>query len=124
MSPLPDGINEEQIIIIGKKPDFVKLADGTEIKTEPYLRPIMDRLTRFHQVWIKTIPSPEKLGKIQEMFEILKHYGIVEVKNRKIMTEPHKTNPDKKFEYMFICWENHPKLVVYREIEIYRKLKG
>ena len=120
---LPE-IDKDQIVTIGNKPDYIRNEKGEEIRTEPYLKVILDKLIRHKKIWIQVMNSSEKLGRLQEYFELLKYYAVVEINNRKMITEPHRTNPNKKFQYMLICWEIHPKLVVYREIEIYRKMKS
>ena len=125
--------DDRQIITIGNQPDIVKLCPeckasnnikNAEIRIEPYMRIILDRLKEFNEIYIKTFPYPAKLGKIQEIFERLHYYGVCEIKPRKRVFEQHKVNPDKKIEIMIITWELHPKLQVYREIEILRKMKS
>ena len=120
MTPL--NVDKDQMVIIGNKPDFVKDSRGGEIRTEPYLRVVIDKLIRHQKIYIKTMPFPEKLGRLQELFELLKFYGVTEIENRKRIFEPSIKNPEKKTEVMIITWEMHPKMVVYRDIEIYRKM--
>lgn len=119
MTPL----DKDQIVTIGNKPDYFKNERGEEVRTEPYLRVIMDKLIRHKKIYIKTMPYPEKLGKLQELFELLKFFGVVEIENRKRVFEQGIKNPDKQVEIIIIIWEIHPKLVVYRDIEIYRKMR-
>lgn len=124
---------ERQLIVIGNQPEMIKLCDeckqrnnlkNDDIKIEPYMRIILDRLKEFNKIYIKTMPYPDRLGKIQEIFERLHYYGICEVESRRKVWEEHRKDKTKKVQVMIITWELHPKLQVYREIEISRKIKN
>ena len=77
---------------------------------------ILSRLAKFEYIYIKTIPYPDKLGKIEEIYKMLQPFGVVEViGSRRFIYEPDRKNPADKIKVMLIRWDIIPKLQAYRE---------
>lgn len=106
---------EDNVVIIGNKPDKVITKDGQLIEVYPYLKPVIQRLAFFDSITIKTIYQPNKLSKINEIFEIIKWFGVREIQSRKFVYEPNKSNPNEKIKMMIIKWEIAPQVKFLRE---------
>lgn len=116
-------------MIIGNKPEAVFDAKTNQmIPTEPYLRPILSRLSHFGYVKIKVIPHPDKLAKVSQLYEILKWFGIREIYgSRKFIYEEQwlKTpnqNPEK-VKIMLIRWDMIDRLKKYKD-ELLSEIKN
>ena len=106
----------ENTIIIGNKPEFVVDAKGNSIRTEPYLRGIISRLNEFDYVYIKSLPHPDKLAKISELYETLRWQGVKEIYgSRKFIYEDSTNSATEKIKVMLIKWEQIDRLKKYKQ---------
>lgn len=121
--------NEDMIITIGNKPLFYKTQtcskcnsligngiESKEIRAEPYLRAILTRIGKYPHIYIKTLPDPNKLGHIMEMYELLKPMGVRHIRgNVWDLTETKKNDVNLKVKVRIIRWDIIPRLEGYRE---------
>jgi len=109
----------DDTIIIGNKPEFIydqKL--NQTIPTEPYLRPILQRIANYGYVNIKLLPHMDKMAKVSQIYEVLKWFGIREIYgSRKFIMEPEWNNSksDEKVKVLIIRWEMIERLKKYKE---------
>ena len=103
-------------IIIGNKPEFIHDPKTSEtIPTEPYLRSIMARLLQHNYVIIKTLPYPDKMAKINGIYELLKGFGVREIYGSRKRVYEKLSNPDlKKVEVIHIKWEMIDRMKKYK----------
>jgi len=109
----------DDTIIIGNKPEYLFDAkSGQTIPTEPYLRPILQRLANYGYVNIKMLPHPDKMAKVSQMYELLKYLGIREIYgSRKFIMEDEWNNPNskEKVKVLLVRWEMIDRLKKYKE---------
>lgn len=110
---------QDDTIIIGNKPEFVfDVKTNQTIPTEPYLRPILQRIANYGYVNIKLLPHMDKMAKVSQIYEMLKWFGIREIYgSRKFIMEQEWSNPgsDEKVKVLLIRWEMIERLKKYKE---------
>lgn len=109
---------EEDTIIIGNKPEYIfDPKTNQTILTEPYLRPILSRLSQYGHVYIKLLPHPDKLAKISQIYEVLKWFGIREIYGSRKFIYEKDWNPNStdKVKILIIKWEMIDRLKKYKD---------
>ena len=115
--------NPDNTIIIGNQ------IDNTRIKcqhckeeivvpgsVDPYLAAILRRLSEREYIYIKTFPFPDRIGKIRELYEYLRMYGVIEFDGERRDIEEESTKyPGKMLKVRYIRWRIHPTLNLLRE---------
>lgn len=96
--------NKCKLIIIGNKTD-----------DEVYLKPILQRISRYDCVYIQTFPYQDRLTKIQEYYLQLSRLGVKEVEKREKIKIQSNKDSKKYVDVILIKWEVIPRLMQYRE---------
>jgi len=109
----------DDTVIIGNKPEFIYDAKTNQtISTEPYLRPILQKIVNYGYINIKLLPHTDKMAKVSQMYEMLKWFGIREIYgSRKFIMEQDWSNPksDEKVKVLLIRWVMIERLKKYKE---------
>lgn len=111
--------NDDNTVIIGNKPEMMfDQKTNQYIPTEPYLRIIISYLGQYGYVYLKVVPHPEKIARVNQIYELLRWIGIYEMKgDRKFIYVDGWQNKElkEKVKVMLIKWQMIPRMVEYRE---------
>lgn len=109
----------EDTMVIGNKPEYVfDPKTNQTIATEPYLRTIMLKIFHHGHVYIKLLPYPDKLAKVSQIYELIKHFGVREIYgSRKFIYEEDwgDSNSKEKIKILLIKWEMIDRLKKYND---------
>ena len=94
--------NGDRIITIGNKDN------------EVYLSTILNKLITHEHVFIKAVPLPKYLMKVNYCYSILVNFGVVRIDNPLKMTEKSKKD-NGEFEIVVFKWEIIPRIKQWRE---------
>ena len=91
------------MVIIGEKDD------------EAYLKTIMKRLIEHDYVYIQILPTPKKLGQVEEYFQSFRWFGIRRIERIFDMDVLNPKKENEKMKVRVFRWDIIPALKRYRE---------